>query len=85
MSAIFISIQVSVDKAHMAPAVSMVYLAQGLGAVLGLAASSAVYQAGLRSTLETRLLHLHVGAELRDEVIALDRMSHHWAHKLTTT
>lgn len=76
MSAIFIAVQASVDKAHMAPAVSLVYLAQGLGAVLGLAASSAVYQAGLRSTLESRLIQLHLDADLRNEVSVFFSASH---------
>lgn len=68
LSAIFIAVQASVDKAHMAPAVSVVYLAQGLGVILGLAATSAVYQAGLRSTLEDRLINLHLDADLRNQV-----------------
>lgn len=68
MNALFTAIQVSVDRAHIAPAVSMVFLASGLGTVLGLAASSAVYQAGLRSTLESRLVYLHLDADLRDQV-----------------
>lgn len=67
-SALFIAVQAAVDKAHIAPAVSMLYLAQGFGAVVGIAASSAVYQAGLRSTLESRLIDLGVDANVRDEV-----------------
>lgn len=68
LSAVFIAIQASVDKAHLAPAVSSLYLSQGFGCVVGLAAVSAVFQAGLRGTLETRLVQLHLDAELRDEV-----------------
>lgn len=68
MSALFVAVQVSVDKAHIAPAVSMVFLASGLGTVLGLAGSSAVYQAGLRSTLESRLVSLHLDAGVREQV-----------------
>lgn len=60
--------QAAVDKSHIAPAVSMLYLAQGFGAVVGIATSSAVYQAGIRSTLETRLIQLHLDASVRDEV-----------------
>lgn len=67
-SALFIAVQVAVDKSHIAPAVSMLYLAQGFGIVVGLAASSAVFQAGLRSTLEGRLIYLHLDAGVRDEV-----------------
>lgn len=68
MNALFTAVQVSVDRAHIAPAVSMVFLASGLGTVLGLAASSAVYQAGLRSTLESRLVYQHLDADLRNRV-----------------
>lgn len=67
-SALFVAVQAAVDKSHIAPAVSMLYLAQGFGGIVGLAASSAVYQAGLRATLEGRLVHLHIDASIRDEV-----------------
>lgn len=60
--------QAAVDKSHIAPAVSMLYLAQGFGSVVGIAGSSAVYQAGIRSTLENRLIQLHIDASVRDEV-----------------
>lgn len=56
------------DKSHIAPAVSMLYLAQGFGTVVGLAVSSAVYQAGLRSTLEGRLIYMNLDPGVRDEV-----------------
>lgn len=46
----------------------MVYLSQGLGAAMGLAGSSAVYQAGLRSTLDSRLIQLHLDTDMRNEV-----------------
>ncbi|KAF3762220.1 MFS general substrate transporter [Cryphonectria parasitica EP155] len=68
-SAVFIAVQVSVDKAHVAPAVSTLYLFNGLGCVLGLAAASAATQAGLRATLESRLLQMHLDADLRSEII----------------
>lgn len=69
LSAVFIAVQAAVDKSHLAPAVSMLYLAQGLGGVVGIAASSAVFQAGLRATLESRLIGLHLDADLRNKVI----------------
>lgn len=69
MSAVFIAVQAAVEKKHLAPAVSMLYLAQGLGAVVGIAGSSAVFQAGLRATLEGRLIRLHLDSALRDEVL----------------
>lgn len=67
-SAVFVAVQAAVDRAHIAPAVSMVYLAQGFGGIVGLAASSAVFSAGLRATLEGRLVNLHLDAGLRNEV-----------------
>ncbi|ROV95903.1 hypothetical protein VSDG_05240 [Cytospora chrysosperma] len=70
LSAVFIAVQASIDKAHLAPAVSTLYLAQGFGCVVGLAAVSAAFQAGLRGTLETRLVQMNLDAELRDEIIA---------------
>jgi hypothetical protein len=68
LSAVFIAVQASIDKAHLAPAVSSLYLSQGFGCVVGLAAVSAAFQAGLRGTLETRLVQMNLDAELRDEV-----------------
>ncbi|ROW07674.1 hypothetical protein VMCG_03348 [Cytospora schulzeri] len=70
LSAVFIAVQASVQKAHLAPAVSSLYLSQGFGCVVGLAAVSAAFQAGLRGTLEARLVQLNLDAELRDEIIA---------------
>ncbi|KAK7744070.1 hypothetical protein SLS53_003588 [Cytospora paraplurivora] len=70
MSATFTSVQASVDRAHLSPAVSALFLSSGLGAVVGLAAVSATFQAGLRSTLESRLLLLDLDAGVRDEIIA---------------
>lgn len=67
-SAVFVAVQAAVDKSHLAPAISMLYLAQGLGGVLGLAGTSAAFQAGLRATLESRLIGLHLDADLRSEV-----------------
>lgn len=68
LGSVFTAVQASVDKSHIAPAISMLYLAQGLGCLVGLTASSAVYQAGLRATLEGRLILLNLDASLRDEV-----------------
>lgn len=67
-SALFIAVQAAVDKTHIAPAVSMLYLSQGFGIVVGIAAASAAFQAGLRSTLDGRLGQLHLAPTLRDEV-----------------
>lgn len=73
LSAVFTAVQASVDRAHLAPAVSSLYLSQGFGCVVGLAAVSAVFQAGLRGTLEARLARLGLGGDLRDEVCGLCR------------
>lgn len=73
MSATFTSVQASVDRAHLSPAVSALFLSSGLGAVVGLAAVSATFQAGLRSTLESRLLLLGLDASVRDEVRQITR------------
>ncbi|KUI57106.1 Vacuolar membrane amino acid uptake transporter fnx2 [Cytospora mali] len=70
LSAVFIAVQASVDKARLAPAVSTLYLCQGFGAIVGLAAVSAAFQAGLRSTLQSRLVEMHLDADLRNEIIA---------------
>lgn len=71
LSAVFIAVQASVDKSQVAPAISALYLASGFGTVVGLAAVSATFQAGLRSTLEARLMDMHLGQELRSEVCCL--------------
>lgn len=81
-SSVFIAVQASVDRSHMAPAISMLYLAQGFGALVGLAASSAVYQAGLRAALEGRLMQLNLDASLRDEV-RTNQKSPRWDSPLT--
>ncbi|KAK0648884.1 major facilitator superfamily domain-containing protein [Cercophora newfieldiana] len=57
-SALFISLQVVIDPAHMAPAVSFMYLSTTVWITIGLPVSSAAMQASLRSTLQTRLLKL---------------------------
>ncbi|KAK2597096.1 hypothetical protein N8I77_012964 [Diaporthe amygdali] len=69
LSAVFIAVQASVDKSQVAPAISALYLASGFGTVVGLAAVSATFQAGLRSTLEARLMDMHLGQELRSEIL----------------
>lgn len=71
LSAVFIAVQASVDKSQVAPAISALYLASGFGTVVGLAAVSATFQAGLKSTLQARLLGMHLSQELRSEVYYL--------------
>lgn len=46
----------------------MVYLMQGFGSVCGIAIAGAVYQSGLKATLDFRLKGLQLDADLRSEV-----------------
>jgi hypothetical protein len=57
-SALFISLQVVMDPAHMAPAISFMYLSTTVWITIGLPISNAAMQASLRSTLQTRLTDL---------------------------
>lgn len=54
-STLFISVQAAVDPAHSAVAASSLYLASSIGALLGMAGSSAMLQGALRSGLQRRL------------------------------
>ncbi|KAK3346162.1 major facilitator superfamily domain-containing protein [Lasiosphaeria hispida] len=57
-SALFISLQVVIDPAHMAPAISFMYLSTTVFMTIGLPISSAAMQSALRSSLEARLVRL---------------------------
>ncbi|KAK3496466.1 major facilitator superfamily domain-containing protein [Neurospora crassa] len=57
-SALFISLQVVIDPAHMAPAVSFMYLMQTVWMTIGLPAANTFMQTVLRRNLEIRLLRL---------------------------
>ncbi|KAK3484641.1 major facilitator superfamily domain-containing protein [Neurospora hispaniola] len=57
-SALFISLQVVIDPAHMAPAVSFMYLMQTVWMTIGLPAANTIMQTVLRRNLEIRLLKL---------------------------
>ncbi len=50
-SAVFMALQVAVEKSQVAPAVSTLYLSSGIGAIVGLASMSAVLQEALRRSL----------------------------------
>ena len=71
-SAVFISIQVAVTPDHVASAISALYLATGIGAVVGLACTSAATQEVLRRTLATRLGGLELDDNQRSEVCYFD-------------
>ncbi|KAK3391496.1 major facilitator superfamily domain-containing protein [Sordaria brevicollis] len=57
-SALFISLQMVIDPAHMAPAVSFMYLMQTVWMTIGLPAANAIMQTVLRRKLGVRLLEL---------------------------
>ena len=57
-SALFISLQTVIDPAHMAPAVSFMYLMQTVSSTIGLPAAYAIMQTVLRKSLRIRLLEL---------------------------
>lgn len=57
-SAVFISIQVVVDPAHMAPAVSFLYLTSTVWTTIGLPLSNTVMQTALKWSLNDRLSSL---------------------------
>ncbi|KAK3949854.1 major facilitator superfamily domain-containing protein [Pseudoneurospora amorphoporcata] len=57
-SALFISLQVVIDPAHMAPAISFMYLMQTVWMTIGLPAAGAIMQTVLRRSLVTRLFKL---------------------------
>jgi hypothetical protein len=67
-SALFISLQAVVDKAHIAPAVGVMYLITSVGFIFGLACMSATLQGVLRTGLEDRLLRLGLDVATRGKV-----------------
>lgn len=68
-SAVFISLQAVVDAAHMAPAISFMYLSSAIAATIGMPVSYAVMQAGLRRSLNGRLPALGLGPDEGQRVI----------------
>jgi predicted MFS family arabinose efflux permease len=62
-SAVFISLQAVVDAAHMAPAISFMYLSSAIAVTIGMPVSNAVMQTALRWSLNTRLPALGLGSE----------------------
>lgn len=69
-SALFISLQAVIDPAHMAPAVSFMYLMQTVWMTIGLPAANAIMQTVLRRNLGVRLRKLgYDGVEVA-EIIA---------------
>ncbi|KAK1753398.1 major facilitator superfamily domain-containing protein [Echria macrotheca] len=67
-SALFISLQVVIDPAHLAPAVSFMYLSTTVWMTIGLPVSNAVMGVSLRRTLEARLVGLGLG---RPEILQI--------------
>ncbi|KAK3989764.1 major facilitator superfamily domain-containing protein [Cladorrhinum sp. PSN332] len=73
-SAVFISLQAVVDPAHMAPAVSFMYLSSTIALTMGLSVSSAVEGVTLRWMLGHKLAGLGLGAEEIQKIV-LDAIS----------
>ncbi|KAM7211592.1 Major facilitator superfamily domain containing protein [Rhypophila decipiens] len=69
-SAVFISLQVVVDPAHMAPAVSFMYLTTTVWTTIGLPLSNTVMQTALKWSLSDRLLDLGFGAAEVQKIMA---------------
>lgn len=73
-SAVFISLQAVVDVAHIAPAVSFMYLSTTVASTAGLCVSGAVEGAAVRRILHNKLVDLGFGAEKIRQII-LDAIS----------
>ncbi|KAH8891799.1 MFS general substrate transporter [Thozetella sp. PMI_491] len=69
-SSIFIAVQASVEKRHVAAAVSTIYLFASIGNIVGLASMSAVLQIVLRARLTTSLADLGLDDVQKAEIIA---------------
>jgi MFS family permease len=69
-SALFISVQASIDPSFSAIAASVLYLAQPIGNVAGLAVASAVLQGTLKEGLSQRLAKMGVLGETQTKIIA---------------
>ncbi|KAK3321999.1 major facilitator superfamily domain-containing protein [Apodospora peruviana] len=69
-SAVFISLQVVVDPAHMAPAISFMYLTTTVWLTIGLPVSNSIMQTALRWTLQSRLLALGFGATEIQQILS---------------
>jgi len=63
--AVFESLRANIDEAHLAPAISLLYLSTGIGLIVGLACMNSVLQAGLRVGLNRSLRRMG----LSDEVV----------------
>ncbi|KAI8933411.1 hypothetical protein NX059_010026 [Plenodomus lindquistii] len=68
-SALFISVQASVDQSQVAVAASALYLASAIGALSGMAGVSAVLRSTLRSGLDHRLTHLGFTGHTKRKII----------------
>lgn len=68
MSAVFVSVQVVVDPAHLAPAISVLFLAGTCASIIGVACVSTVMQVVLKAGLGQRLLDLGLDAAQQAEI-----------------
>ncbi|KAK5659228.1 hypothetical protein OQA88_1319 [Cercophora sp. LCS_1] len=69
-SALFISVQVVIPPAHLAPAISFMYLSTTVWLTIGLPISNAAMQGALRKGLTARLLGLGLGGAEVQEILA---------------
>lgn len=67
-SAVFISLQAVIDPAHIAPAISVLYLSGTVAMIIGLASVSAVMQQTLKVGLSRRLIDLDLDPVQREKV-----------------
>lgn len=69
-SAVFIGLTAGIDRRDIAIAASGLYLSANIGAVFGFSGAGAIYQAGLRSSLDRLLSGEPGGAEIARKVLA---------------
>jgi hypothetical protein len=69
-SAVFISLQAVVDPAHMAPAISFMYLSVTMSVTIGMPLANAVMQTVLRARLDSRLPALGLTSDEVRKVLA---------------
>jgi hypothetical protein len=74
-SALFIATQASIDSAHAAVVISVLYLSGTVGATVGMAGVNAVLQGTLRRVLEEKLKRLGLSTDESTKVSS--NLSHH--------
>ncbi|KAL5628311.1 hypothetical protein BROUX41_003059 [Berkeleyomyces rouxiae] len=67
--AVFISLQNVIDKSHVAPALSTLYLSTTIGPIIGVAASTAIMKTGIKSKLGSSLVNFGYNDTERASII----------------